>query len=73
MKEYRAKIAREEDGRMVVHRKFTLRAHTIDAAAKIAERHIDPQTEVLVHIKLKEPNGEKRDQQETPGPRRGSA
>ena len=62
MKEYRAKIAREEDGRMVVHRKFTLRAHTIDAAAKIAERHIDPVTEVLVHIKLKEPNGEERNQ-----------
>lgn len=62
MKEYRAKIAREEDGRMVVHRKFTLRAHTIDGAAAIAKSHIDPQTEVLVHIKLKEPNGEKRDQ-----------
>lgn len=62
MKEYRAKIAKEEDGRMVVHRRFTLRAHTIDAAAKIAERHIDPVTEVLVHIKLKEPNGEERNQ-----------
>jgi hypothetical protein len=46
-------IAREEDGRMVVHRRFTLRANTIDAAAEIAKKHIDPSTEVLVHIKLK--------------------
>lgn len=61
MKEYRAKIAREEDGCMVVHRKFTLLAHTIDAAAKIAKCHIDPQTEVLVHIKLKD-HGEKGNQ-----------
>lgn len=53
MKEYRAKIAREEDGRMVVHRTFTLLAHTIDAAAVIAKNHIDPTTEVLVHIRLK--------------------
>ena len=62
VKEYRAKIAREEDGRMVVHRRFTLRAHTIDGAAAIAKSHIDPITEVLVHIKLKEPNGEKGNQ-----------
>lgn len=53
MKEYQAKIAREEDGRMVVHRRLTLRAHTIDAAAVIANNHIDPATEVLVHIRLK--------------------
>ena len=61
MKEYRAKIAREENGRMVVHRRFTLHAHTIDGAAKIAKSHIDPVTEVLVHIKLKD-HGEKGNQ-----------
>lgn len=64
MNQYRALIAREEDGRMVVHRRFTLRANTIDAAAEIAKRHIDPSTEVLVHIKLKD-DGEKRHYSET--------
>lgn len=54
MNQYRALIAREENGRMVVHRRFTLRANTIDAAAEIAKKHIDPSTEVLVHIKLKD-------------------
>jgi hypothetical protein len=53
MNQYRALIAREEDGRMVVHRRFTLRANTIDDAAKIAKEHIDPSVEVPVHIKLK--------------------
>jgi hypothetical protein len=53
MNQYRALIAREEDGRMVVCRRFTLTANTIDAAAEIAKKHIDPSTEVLVHIKLK--------------------
>lgn len=59
MNQYRALIAREEDGRMVVHRRFTLRANTIDAAAEIAKKHIDLLTEVLVHIKLKD-DGKKR-------------
>ena len=59
MNQYRALIAREENGRMVVCRRFNLRANTIDAAAEIVQENIDSSTEVLVHIKLKDDGKER--------------